>query len=47
MFSEVLLLHEWRRLALVVDHMLFYTFLVATVTSTLLILVVIPLARWL
>ena len=41
------LLYEWRRLAVVVDKILFWIFLVATVGSTLLILVVIPLARWL
>ena len=41
------LLNEWRRLAVVVDRILFWIFLVATVGSTVLILVVIPLARWL
>jgi len=41
------LLHEWRRLAVVVDRFLFWIFVVATVSSTLLILVVIPVARWL
>jgi len=41
------LLYEWRRLAVVVDKLLFWVFLVATVGSTLLTLVVIPLARWL
>jgi len=41
------LLDEWRRLAVVVDKILFWVFLVATVGSTLVTLVVIPLARWL
>jgi len=41
------LLHDWRLLAVVVDQILFWVFLVATVSSTLLTLVVIPLARWL
>lgn len=39
--------YEWRRLAAVVDKIFFWVFLVATVGSTLLTLVVIPLARWL
>jgi len=45
--AETQLLYEWRRLAVVVDQMLFWVFLIATVGSTVLILVVIPLARWL
>jgi len=45
--AEAQLLHEWRRLAVVVDQILFWVFLVATVSSTVLILVVIPVARWL
>jgi len=45
--AENQLLHEWRRLAAGVDRILFWVFLVATVGSTVLILVVIPVARWL
>jgi len=41
------LLHEWRRLAVIVDQIFFWIFLIATVSSTVLILVVIPFARWL
>ena len=45
--ADAQLLHDWRCLAVVVDHILFWVFLFATVSSTLLTLVVIPLARWL
>jgi len=45
--ADTQLLYEWRRLAVVVDKILFWIFLVATVGSTLLTLVVIPVARWL
>ena len=45
--SAAQLLDEWRRLAVVVDKIFFWIFLVATVGSTLITLVVVPFARWL
>lgn len=39
------LLYDWRQLAVSVDQLLFWVFVVATVSSTLVTLVVIPLTR--
>ena len=39
------LLYDWRLLAVSVDHLLFWVFVVATLSSTLVTLVLIPLTR--
>ncbi|KAK2156056.1 hypothetical protein LSH36_223g04042 [Paralvinella palmiformis] len=40
------IVHEWRQVAVGVDRILFWIFLVGTVTSTIMILVVSPLTKW-
>jgi nicotinic acetylcholine receptor, invertebrate len=44
--AVALVTHEWRRLAVIVDKILFWIFLVGTLASTIVILVLIPLTRW-
>jgi nicotinic acetylcholine receptor len=40
-------LYEWRQLACVVDKILFWIFLTGTLSSTIIVLIVAPITRWL
>ena len=45
--SEEEVMHEWRQVALAVDRVLFWIFLFGTLASTLVVLVVAPITKWL
>jgi len=44
--TDGVVIYEWRQIAISVDNILFSVFLVATLVSTVVVLVIVPYAKW-
>lgn len=45
--SEEQVMHEWRQLAVIMDKILFWIFLLGTLSSTVIVLILAPIIKWL